>query len=239
MTRLFDFSDGEYYHLYNRGIEKRIIFLDNEDYDRFTKLLYICNGDKRFNFGDIFDRKGEYSLGDIERGERLLSIGAWCLMPNHFHLLVKETCKIPRFNLQVKPRDRNEVSGISLFMQKILTAYSMYFNKKYKRKGSLFEGTFNAKHANDDRYLKYLYSYIHLNPIGIIDKGWKVKKIISKENANKYIKNYKYSSYFDYSGLNRPESEIINPLDFPEYFMSSIDFKKMVGEWINFENPEV
>lgn len=228
MTRSFDFSIGEFYHLYNRGVDKRIIFLDDEDYRRFVKLLFICNSNKRFNYYDVFNENTSENFNNIERGLQLVSIGAWCLMPNHFHLLVKE-------NLEVKPPEQKN-SGISLFMQKLLTAYSMYFNRKYKRRGSLFEGTFNARHADRDEYLKYLYAYIHLNPIGIIDKGWKNKKIHNYDIAKKHLENYKYSSYLDYIGEKRSEYVILDSVDFPEYFKDVTDFKQLIEEWMNFSD---
>jgi putative transposase len=225
MLRTFDFSLGEYYHGYNRGVDKRTIFLDKQDYERFVKLLYICNSKNRFDFDDTFSKDQRRDLKEIERGEQLVAIGSWCLMPNHFHLLLKE-------NLEVRPA--NGDSGISLFMKKLLTAYSMYFNNKYFRRGALFEGNFKAKHLDYDQYLKYQYTYIHLNPIGIIDKGWKKKEIVNKEKAKKFLKEYKYSSYKDYAGEEREESAILNKKAFPEYFSTSTDFEDMILEWMNF-----
>jgi putative transposase len=104
MNRTFDFSIGEYYHGYNRGVDKRIIFLDKQDHERFVKLLYICNSKNRFDFDDVFIKDQKIELKDIERGERLVAIGAWCLMPNHFHLLMKE-------NLEVRPPNGNSLYG--------------------------------------------------------------------------------------------------------------------------------
>jgi len=153
-TRDFSFSVDEYYHIYNRGTDKRIIFLDDDDKERFIKLLFIANGTEPFVFRD-------FPIGlpyvEIDRGEVFVAIGAYCLMPNHFHILVREKTE----------------GGIVKFMSRVLTSYSSYFNKKYERTGRLFEGTFKAKHVDSDRYLKYLFAYIHLNPIKIIDKEWK------------------------------------------------------------------
>ena len=226
MLRNFEFSFAEYYHGYNRGVDKRPIFLDKGDYERFVKLLYVSNSKQRFNFSDTFGKQANVTLVDIDRGEKLVDIGAWCLMPNHFHLLLKE---------KLEDGPRGEFSGISLFMKKLLTAYSMYFNTKYHRKGALFEGRFKAKHLDYDQYLKYQYTYIHLNPIGIIDKGWKKKEISNKEKAKKFLKEYKYSSYKDYVGEEREENAILNKEAFPEYFSTKIDFEDMIIEWVNFD----
>jgi hypothetical protein len=90
-----------------------------------------------------------------------------------------------------------------------------------------------------DRYLKYQYTYIHLNPIGIIDKGWKKKQITNKEKAKKFLKEYKYSSYKDYIGEEREEGAILNKEEFPEYFSTATDFEAMIEEWINFDEGEI
>ena len=143
-------------------------------------------------------------------------------MPNHFHLLIKEKIE----------------GGTSLFMQKLSTAYTMYFNKKYQKTGSLFGGRFKAKHLNSDEYLKYQFSYIHLNPISIIDSSWKNKKITNNKNAKEFLNLYKYSSYVDYLGNERLEKVILNKEFFPDYFLNSVGFNLMVDEWINFSLTE-
>ena len=143
------FAINEYYHLYNRGTEKRIIFLDKQDYQHFLFLMYICNTEKSIilrEVGELFDRE-----------KTIVNIGIYCLMPNHFHILVREKIE----------------NGISTYMRKLLTGYSMYFNKKYKRTGKLYEGVFKSTHVSNDNYLKYLYSYIHLNPAKLINKNYK------------------------------------------------------------------
>lgn len=226
MNRKIIFSPNEFYHVYNRGVDKRIIFLDNLDRERFIKLLYLANSSEKFNFNDILRKNHKNSIFNLEKGDELVSIGAWCLMQNHFHLLLKE-------KLEVGPQVK---SGISLFMQKLLTAYSMYFNTKYNRKGSLFEGKFKAQHLDYDQYLKYQFTYIHLNPIGIIDNGWKNKNIKNLTVTKKFLDDYSYSSLFDYSGHNREEKNILNKKDFPKYFMNKEEFKDMINEWLNFSN---
>lgn len=207
--RKYPFVTGEYYHLYNRGVDKRKIFLDTEDYEHFTLLLYICNSKKSIKLRDLGKK--------FKRGETIVEIGAFCLMPNHFHLLVRE----------------KQENGLSTYMRKIMTAYSMYFNKKYERSGTLFEGVFKSVYCADDRYLKYLYSYIHLNPAKLIDKNWRESKG-ERAELLKYVFNYKYSSLQEY--LFR--FHIVNPQPFPEYFTTPEDHKKELFEWIyTQENP--
>ena len=216
MSRNIEFGVGEYYHVYNRGTDKRKIFLDKADHERFVKLLYVANSSKSVHLSNY---QG-FALLEIPKGNPIVNVGAWTLMPNHFHLLLKET----------------EENGISEYLHKLLTGYSMYFNKKYRRKGVLFEGSFNAKHLDTDEYLKYQYAYIHLNPIGIIDSGWKEKKIKDKSAARKFIFSYPYSSLQDYAGESRTEAAIIEPESFPDYFPSFTDFGEMLEEWMDFEN---
>ncbi|MCX6735763.1 MAG: transposase [Candidatus Parcubacteria bacterium] len=218
MERKFNFSVDEYYHVYSRGTERREIFLDNFDKERFLKLLFVLNSGKPFKFRDVKDT----SYANISRGNPRTAIGAFCLMPNHFHLLLRET----------------EEGGISAFMGKLLTAYSMYFNKKYKRTGGLFEGTFRAEYVDNDNYLKYLFAYIHLNPVKLIEPEWKEKGIANKSFAENYLKKYRYSSYEDYMGSEREENIILSKEVFPEYFDSIHDFKDFITDCLTYKNEE-
>ena len=219
MRRKFMFSIGEYYHIYNRGTDKRIIFLDKNDYNRFIVLLYLCNNTTPVDI-NRFIREGQSftELINIKINEGLVDIGAYCLMPNHFHLFIRE----------------KQENGISLFMKKLLTAYSMYFNIKHSRKGRLFEGPFLATHVDSDEYLKYLFSYIHLNPIKIIDPKWKENGITNHIEAKQYLSTYFYSSYLDYMNTNRKEGKILNKIAFPEYFTKFKEFEQFIDEWISF-----
>ena len=203
------FAINEFYHLYNRGTDKRIIFLEQKDYRHFLFLMYNCNTTKSIelrNIGENFDRE-----------ETIVDIGVYCLMPNHFHILVREKIE----------------GGISKYMLKLLTAYSMYFNKKYERTGKLYEGKFKSTYVNTDRYLKYLYSYIHLNPAKLIDENWKESKNRNTTNLLKYISSYPYSSMKEYANF---EFKIIDPKPFPTYFKKPSDHRKELWEWLNFNN---
>lgn len=175
-------AEGEWYHCFNRGVDKRKVFESQADYRRFLILLYVCNAknivhvsdlaswpfDKIFTDQDIIDRKGE----------TLVEIGAYALMKNHFHLLIQE----------------KEEGGLVSFMQKVMTGYTMYFNRKNNRTGGLFSGAFKSKHIHDDEYFQYVVSYIHFNPIEILEPEWKqgagnVRKIEA------FLKTYPYSSF--------------------------------------------
>jgi len=207
VLRITAFAIGEFYHLYSRGVEKRKIFLDTWDYRHFLYLMYVCNTRKSITLRDI--RK------NFDRGETVVNIGLYCLMPNHFHILVHE--KVQR--------------GVSDYMRKLLTAYSMYFNKKYKRTGRLFESVFKSEHVSDDNHLKYLYSYIHLNPAKLKDKDWRGNKGRDTVGLLEFICSYRYSSINEY--LNR-NYKILEPKTFPQYFTSPEEHKSELFEWLSF-----
>ena len=210
----------EYCHIFNRGNGKSKIFLDKEDYDRFIKILFICNSKNKFVFRESII-KSKINAWDFERGNRLVDIGAWVLMPNHFHILLISSSH--RQGLWQK-----DLNPISIFMQKVSTAYAMYFNKKYNRTGSLFEGKFKLKNIHKENYLEYLFSYIHLNPIKLIQKDWKENGIKNKDKALEYLNKFKYSSYLDYKNPNRTESKILNKEFFPESF-DNINNKELIN----------
>lgn len=217
MSRQLEFSIGEYYHIYNRGADKRETFLSENDYRRFITLLYLSNSTEPLNIK--IERKTFEELFEEERNNVLVDIGAYCLMPNHFHILLKEKVE----------------NGISKFMQKLNTSYTMYFNKKNDRSGVLFQGVFKAEHANRDEYLEYLFSYIHLNPVKLIEPKWKEDGIKNPSKARSFLDNYRYSSYIEYKGVKRLENKILNKEAFPVYF-DEIDIDKTIRFWLEFKN---
>ncbi|MSU45143.1 MAG: hypothetical protein EXS47_00715 [Candidatus Zambryskibacteria bacterium] len=216
MTRSTTISIDEFYHVYNRGTEKRKIFNTRYDYERFIALLYLCNSTEPIRIRSKYLNE----MLDTKRGKKLVDIGAYCLMPNHFHLLLYECVE----------------DGTSLFMQKLTTAYTMYFNKKNDRVGSLFQGTFKAEHLDDDEYLKYIFAYIHLNPVKLIEPKWREDGIKNRTGAKNFLKNYSYSSYSEFTGVDRKEKVILSPTAFPKYFEKVDDFQKMINFWIEFKN---
>lgn len=201
-------SLGEYYHIYNRGNSKQIIFHDDQDYKYFMDLLLFMNSRKRLRVRDI---KYEDTSNNVKEKQNVISVGAFCIMPNHFHILLKQ---------------ENE-NGVTVFMQKLSTSYAMYYNKKYKRTGSLFEGRFKAKHANDDIYLKYLFSYIHLNPLKLIDSNWRANKVNRK--SYDFLEKYPYSSFNEY--LTGDEI-FVSKKSFPDYFPTKRQFLSEISYWI-------
>ena len=214
--RKLKFSLSEFYHLYNRGVDRRVIFENAQDYKRFLVYLRLLNDEGSVRVNNIFTSdKSVAEIYNIEQKSPLVAIGAYCLMPNHFHLLVTPLVE----------------GGLSRFMQRLQTAHTMYFNQKYERTGSLFQGTFKAEHVDDDVYMRYLYAYIHLNPAKLKDPLWKERKSRDFQKMEDFILTYPYSSVGEY--VNRKHT-ITNPKLFPEYFSSEFDFSQELIFWLNY-----
>lgn len=220
MERKISFIEGEFYHVYNRGVDKRTIFLNDYDYRRFFLLLHVLNTNENLKIRDLLREKTFNELLNIKNNDPIVAIGAYCLMPSHFHLLITPLIE----------------GGLSKFMLKLQTAYSMYFNIKNKRSGALFQGAFKSQYLNTDEYLKYIYSYIHLNPAKLKDKNWKEYTIRDFNSLKDFIMNYKYSSMGEYIEDN---FIITNPSHFPDYvkdFKSKEEYlKTMIDDWLNYQ----
>jgi putative transposase len=138
-NRLHNFAIDEYYHCYNRGTEKRGIFLDSEDFSYFEDSLFLYN---------TLERHGKLRLQSMPKPEEnIVEVLSYSLLPNHFHLLLREKIE----------------DGIPLLMKRVGTGYSMYFNKKYKRSGSLFQGAFKSKYIASDQDLRQVFAYVSEN----------------------------------------------------------------------------
>ncbi|MBI3632601.1 MAG: transposase [Candidatus Vogelbacteria bacterium] len=158
-----------FHHVYNRGTDRRIIFNDTEDYKRFVLYLDVVN-DTEIQCPAhmaIALRKESRPIST----DKLVNLVAFCLMPNHFHLLIQERVS----------------GGISKFMQRLGTAYTMYFNEKDERSGALFQGRFKSKLIDSESYLLRVVDYIHLNPRDLPGS----------------LRAYEWSSYHYYCGKNK------------------------------------
>ncbi len=183
------FGPDEWYHCYSRGVDKRTVFERPADYERFTDLLFTSNSEKPIHRSNL--RKDREALYSLERGAPLVGIGAYTLMPNHFHLLLKDVTE--------------EGTGISRFMQKLGTAYTMYFNISRERTGGLFVKPFRSRHVADDRYFRRVAQYIHFNPIELFEPGWKNGKVRATSKLERTLREYSYSSLIDHE---TPKSEV-------------------------------
>lgn len=140
------FVNGAFYHIYNRGVEKRTIFLEQSDYIRFLETVnYYRNTPLAMKLSDY--KRGKNQTKKVENQVNLVNIFAYCLMPNHYHLLISQ----------------NVEGGITQFLKKLSDSYTRYFNTRNNRVGPLFQGSFKAKLITNDEYLLQLSKYIHRN----------------------------------------------------------------------------
>lgn len=149
--RNHQFVDKSYYHIYNRGVDKRDVFSDEKDIKRFLLCMNLFNFKTPVGSVQLMSR--ENSSVDVKRlqkvfgSEKLVSIVSYCLNPNHFHFILKQEAE----------------GGISEFMKRLQGGYTKYFNEKHARSGSLFQGTFKSVHIDRDEYFKLILAYVTWN----------------------------------------------------------------------------
>jgi putative transposase len=185
-----------YYHIYNRGVEKRKIFLDKQDYTVFISYLkqYLLPKDEKALNEKLSDPK--ISAKERDKALKLLRMNnfakevtllAYCLMPNHFHFFIKQ----------------NRPESIDRFMQSLATRYTAYFNKKYKRVGSLYQGVYKAVLISSDEQFLHLSRYIHQQALVMRLQG-------------ETLQEQQPCSYYEY--LGRRKTEWVHPEEVLAYF---------------------
>lgn len=201
------FINGEIYHVLNRGVDKRHIFLDQEDYFRFIHNIYEFNSDNPAL--NIYYRKLYDSRNHKREGNTIVDVLAFVLMPNHYHFLLRQ----------------NRDNGIQMFMKKIGCGYANYFNRKNERSGALFQGRFKAILVSNSQHLLHLPFYIHFNPLDICMAEWRQREIRDYNSAVEFLENYRWSSLLDYIGKKNFPS-IINKNFLTELIGSPANFRK-------------
>ena len=211
--REVSFVDGNFYHIYNRGVARLPIFLDESDYARFVHDLYEFN-----DVHPALDARVKARISEVGpprlRREPVVAILAWCLMPNHFHLLLQQRID----------------NGVSFFMKKLGTGFTMYMNQKYERSGHVFQGKFRAKHIDTQGYLLHISRYIHLNSIDLVDPNWKEQGIRDWGSVQKFLEEFRWSSYQDWIGKKNFPS-VLNRSGIDGLFKGSEDYKRFISEW--------
>ena len=205
-----EFAPNEIYHIYNRGVGKMKIFLDDQDYGVFISRL------KENLFPEKVD---DTKLSWLEKRRKLLppdsfSLVSYCLMPNHFHLVIKQLTDLP----------------IGKIILKVCTSYSMYFNKKYNRVGTVFQDQFKAVLVENNGQLLWLSFYVHKNPLeaGLITE----------------IEKYKWNSYLDYANLENDSlckkdlllEQFKNPQSFATHFKESLVSKEVNYKMVDMQD---
>ena len=199
-------SLNEYYHIFNRGVGKKIIFKDDRDRIRFLFLILYFQAENNFpQISRIISFYVKHRVFDIDYDikntiieERFVELTAFVLMSNHFHLIVKET------------KER----GMGKYMQRVLNSYTKYFNTRYDVSGHLFEGPYKAVHVEDNEQLLHLSAYIHLNPKELSE--W-----------HKREDDFPWSSYQDYVKENR-WGEILKTEIILDQFKDRREYKEFV-----------
>jgi len=173
--RKVEFANGEFYHIYNRGVDKRKIFESHADYERFFLSIALLNDEKE-GWLEVWRNlpKKEKIINDFRRlnlRKPLVEILAYCFNPNHYHFIIRQL----------------EKKGIEKFMHRLGTAYTMFFNKKNKRSGSLFQGSFKAIYIDTNEYLLYLSAYVNKNNFihGYNNANWRYSSLVEYKKENK------------------------------------------------------
>ncbi|MBI4029394.1 MAG: transposase [Candidatus Blackburnbacteria bacterium] len=205
-NRKIVFANNEYYHVFNRGVEKRPTFTTKYEF------LRAVNSINFYRFGNLPMRYSKYLVLDKDKKEQLLKglnnsqlqveIIAYCLMGNHFHILLKQL----------------QETGVVKFMAKFTNSYTKYFNTKHQRVGPLFQGIFKSVHIEDDEQLLHLSRYIHLNPV--------TNFIVTLDE----LANYRWSSYPEY--LNIVNTGMINKGEVRNFFKNSREYEKFVFDQV-------
>ncbi len=196
-------ANGEFYHIFNRGINHQPTFLNRRDYQRAllaSRLYqYLQPPISLSQFLQMSQQKREKLLTNIPKSGSLVTIAAFCLMPNHFHFLLRQETD----------------EGISRFMANLQNSYTRYFNTRHQRDGALFSGRFKAVHIENEDQLLHVSRYIHLNPYS----SFVVK-------TQQQLLNYPWSSLPEY--LHPKEAKISQPQIILSSFSSPADYKKFL-----------
>jgi len=182
----------EVYHVVLKRIENELLFEDIDDYYRGIFSIYEFNTTKpvtireRRKIREQLKKEIRDPVSVTDERDRLVDVLAFCLMPNHIHLLLR----------QLKD------GGITKYVNKMGAGYPAYFKQKHNidQKGYFFQGRFVAVHIKDNKQLTTVFIYIHANPISLIEPGWKKSGINAPEKVIKFLEGYKWSSYLDYFG---------------------------------------
>lgn len=169
----------------NRGVDKRTIFDSNADHARFVHDLYEFNDEKPAP--DAYRRKmWDFVSPTSDTRKKLVDIHGWCLMKNHYHLLLSE----------------RKDGGITRFIRKLNIGYSKYYNDIHERSGTLFQGRTKKIHIERDAHFLHILHYIHLNPLDFLHDAdrWRSGGIRDKAKALAHLREYRWSSFKDYCG---------------------------------------
>ena len=200
----------DYYHVINRGVEKRDVFLDEGDFIRFIHDMYVFNDVRSAPNYVVKERQRE------RQRKMLVHVHAYCLMKNHYHLLLSPVTE----------------NGISAFMQKLNMGYAKYFNEKYERSGVLWQGVFKKMHITRDAHFMYIPYYIHLNPLDFKYPEWRAGAVKNSGKALSYLRGYRWSSHLDYLGIKNFPS-VIYPLQLADVLGNRARYEREIQDIVS------
>lgn len=216
-TKKRNIESRQIYHVINRGVENRTIFLNDKDYLRFIRDLYEFNDEnKSYNVGYFFNKTSTESIDP--RGQyrkTMVEILAFCLMPSHYHLLLKTL-------------DRN---GLYKFIHKLNTGYAKYFNQRHNHIGILFQGRYKLVPVVNESHFIHIPYYIHCNPLDLIASDWREGRIKNPKKAMEFLNNYRWSSHLDYCGISNFPS-ITERGILLKVFGGNKKYQKMIENWL-------
>lgn len=211
---------SELSHVLSRGVDKRNIFMDDQDHIRFIHDMFEFNAvesvtNNRHLFEKFSKSASQAAISSDKNRELLVHIHAFCLMPNHYHLLLSPAIE----------------GGIPKFMKKLNMGYARYFNERYERKGTLFEGRYKSVPVMAQAHFIHLPYYIHLNPLDMFDHGWRDRAIHNHADAMHFLEQYRWSSHLDYLGKKNFPS--VTQREFLlEFFGGQEGYKQALDRWV-------
>jgi len=217
--RNIEIESGEYYHVYNRGVERRRVFLKPEHFERFYQSLAMFNDVSYKHHGcQTFKESVESyrSLGTVER--RFVDIVAFALIPNHFHFLLRQ----------------KEDGGIAKFLQKVQQGYTRFFNLSHGRTGCLFSSSYQAEHIDSDSHFEHMVRYIHLNPLDVGGLPWRLddEKKTTYSEVIDYLSTYPWSSHHVY--LSGKQSFPVVDLEHVNWLCNTpSDYERYLASWFD------
>jgi putative transposase len=220
--REINFVNGEYYHIYNRGVDRRRIFDSFDDYNRFVQSAYLFNDEKFVSTRDPLDKVVLLSGSEVFGRDQVPHVGikAFSLMPNHYHFFMRQ----------------NRDHGISRYFHKLNKGYSRYYNNKNNRSGALFEGSFKIKHIDSDAYFEHIAAYIHLNPLELYGVPWRTGVVEDWEKSKELLSKYMWSSHPAYLSGNQ-DFPLVDLDFFKNMYRNPSDYLDYLKQWSTREMP--
>jgi len=220
MERKIIFAPENYYHIYNRTILNVPEFENYEHANKLAQCFLLANStESALAFEYLRRPTGASWHKAIEiawRGDKLVDIISYAIMPDHYHLLIKEL----------------KENGTTSFLRRCNTAVAKYINTKNNRKGPLFESCFKAKHIDSNAYLLHLSLYIHLNPLDFIDgKNWRMGKIKNWPLAKKGLLKYPWSSLKNFLNDEKEDLILSGTEIISNQFRNKKEYEKFLTEW--------